>query len=111
MKDLKTKFVPISSLNRGKAIKVINDMNDSYSAVYIMKNNSPEGVLIPVDAYEEFKDFQFYQKVAERAFEYKTDDDHTVFSQEEMDKMYNISKDDLKDWEDIELEDVDGNVF
>lgn len=111
MKDLKTKFVPISSLNRGRAIQVINDMNESNSAVYIMKNNSPEAVMIPVDAYNDFQEYQFYQKVAERAFEYNKDPKQKTYSQQEIDKKYGITQKDIEDWEDIELEDMEGNVF
>ena len=104
MKDLKTKFVPISSLNRGRAIQVINDMNESNSAVYIMKNNSPEAVMIPVDAYNDFQEYQFYQRVAERAFEYKKDRMQENYTLEEIMNEAGISEEDLEKVEDIEFD-------
>lgn len=107
MKELKTKFVPISSLNRGNAINVINDMKESDCAIYIMKNNSPEAVMIPVETYYDFQEYLFYQKVQERLFEYNADSDEKKYTQEEIDEKYNITENDLEGWEDIEFEDVD----
>lgn len=104
MKELKTKFVPISSLNRGNAINVINDMKESDCAVYIMKNNSPEAVMIPVETYYDFQEYLFYQKVQERLFEYNADNDKKMYSLEDVMKESDITKEDLDSMKDVEID-------
>ena len=105
----KTDFANISDLNRGNARKVIEKVKDNTS-VYIMKNNVPEAVMVSVDVFNEIRELLLYKIVAERVAEYEANP-KDVITQEELDKELGISEADLEGWENVELEDMDGNLF
>lgn len=107
---LKTAFANISDLNRGNARKVISKVKDDNTATYIMKNNVPEAVLIPVDVFNEVQEMLLYKIVAERVAKFEANPED-VITQEELDKELGITEADLEGWENVELEDMDGNIF
>ena len=104
MTMIQTIFTPISDLNRGKAMGVIEDVKKNNCAAYIMKNNVPEAVLMPVKLFNELQDLLLYQMVEERVAKSEADPEYRTYSREEVMKEFNISEKDVKDAEDVELE-------
>ena len=106
--------VPITKFNRGQAGKIFGEVKSTNGIKIVMKNNEPEVVLLSpdrynklADAYKDMQEFKLYQKVAERI---KNDSGITYTHEEVMEKL-GLTEQDLEDWEDIELEDVEGNIF
>ena len=91
---LKTTFANISDLNRGNARKVIEKVKNN-TATYIMKNNVPEAVLIPVEIFSEVQEMLLYKIVAERVAKYEANPNKTRTTLEELMKENGITQEDL----------------
>ena len=96
--------VPISHFNRGLAGKIFDDVKHSGAKV-VMKNNSPECVLVAPEEYirlmDELEDTRLLNIAAERMAKF---DPAAVVSQEEVDAVFGFGPSDLEDTEEIEFE-------
>lgn len=57
--NYKPGFVNISDLNKDNTGKVIEKVKNDNMPVYIMENNVPEAVMIPVEVFHEIQDMLF----------------------------------------------------
>ena len=96
--------VPITLFNRGQAGTIFRDVRRSGAKV-VMKNNAPECVLLSPEEYlalmDELKDARLLALAAERMENY---DPEKLISQEEIDKKYGFTADDLSDSDEVEIE-------
>lgn len=99
----KIAFVPLTDLNRGKASKIIRDLNRLKQSVFIVKNNKPEAVMISMDEYNDYRDYLFYKEVNSRLQAYEADPS-VSYSREEIMKGSGISERDLADMPDVEFD-------
>lgn len=87
--------IPISLFNRGIAGKIFRDVKSTGTKV-VMKNNIPECVLMSPDEYvqlmEELHDARLRLLAQERMSNY---DPHALVSEEEMEKMFGITPEDV----------------
>lgn len=58
-------LVPISSLNKGQAGKVIENVKKNNDVVMIVKNNEAEAVIISVDMYNEMASYYRLRETAD----------------------------------------------
>ena len=96
--------VPISHFNRGLAGKIFNDVKHNGPKV-VIKNNAAECVLLSpteyMDLMDEVNDARLLTLAAERmAHFYKS----TLVSQEEIDKKFGFTAEDLVDADEVEIE-------
>ena len=97
-------FVPITRFNRGEASKIINEVKNE-GVKFIMKNNSPECVLISVDDYKKLLDELEDAELLAIALEREAMDDGTGHvTQEELMARYGITQADLDAIDDSEIE-------
>ncbi|MBQ6773001.1 MAG: hypothetical protein IJP48_02950 [Synergistaceae bacterium] len=104
--DEKPHIVPLSLFNEGKANEVFDEVrrtgtklvvnDDDDSAVCIIM--TPEDYMRMSDDYEDIK----LRAVAEDRW--NNFDESQLISQEEIDREFGITPEDLEGWEDIELE-------
>ena len=99
----KITFVPLTDLNRGKASKIIKEMNKLKQSVYIVKNNKPEAVMISMDEYDDYRDYLFYKEVNNRLQTYEANPSLT-YSREEIMKENGINEGDISNTEDIKFD-------
>ena len=96
--------VSISLFNRGQAGKIFDEVK-RFGAKVVIKNNTPECVLLSPEEYtklmDELEDAQLALMAEERL---KNFDPKKVISQEEIDKEFGITAEDLKGFENVELE-------
>ena len=92
-----TNTVPISQFNRGLAGQVFEEVKRSGAKV-VMKNNTPECVLLSPDEYvhimEELNDARLLALAEERMRSY---DPATLISEEEMDRRLGITEEEMAD--------------
>ena len=91
-----TKTIPISNFNKGMAGKIFKDVKDNGAKV-VIKNNSPECVLISPDEYlrliEEIENLQLSMIAKEREEKIKPDN---LLTEEEVLKQLGISNEELE---------------
>lgn len=95
--------VSISQFNRGQAGKIFEDVKQSGAKV-VMKNNVPECVLMSPESYIALLDaLEDAQQVLamERLANY---DPEKLISQEEINRKYGITQEELDAMEDVEFE-------
>ena len=96
--------VSISLFNRGQAGKIFDEVK-RFGAKVVMKNNTPECVLLSPDEYtklmDELEDAQLALMAEERLKNFNT---KTLISQEKIDKKFGITAENLKGFDDVELE-------
>lgn len=96
-------MVSFSEFNRGQAGKIFDDVKNAGSKI-VVKNNNPECVLISVDDYlkmvDEINDMRALLIAVDRMGEYDGSLKDT-FSQEEIEKMFNVNTD---DYDGVEIE-------
>lgn len=96
-------MVSFSEFNRGQAGKIFEDVKKVGKKI-VIKNNSPECVLISVKEYiemiDEINDMRALLMAVDRMGDFDGDMKHT-FSQEEIEKMFGV---DTSDCEEIEIE-------
>lgn len=96
--------VPISLFNKGLAGRIFEDVRKSGARV-VMKNNIAECVLLSpqeyVDLMEELNDSRLLSMANERMSHF---DPSSAISAKELYQELGISKEDLKDFEDVEIE-------
>lgn len=96
--------VPISSFNRGLAGKIFEDVKRTGAKV-VMKNNTPECVLMSPRDYisflDELNDARLLMLAAERMARY---DPSKTVSQEEVDREFGITPEDLEGMDEVEIE-------
>ncbi|MCF0106479.1 MAG: type II toxin-antitoxin system Phd/YefM family antitoxin [Holdemanella sp.] len=94
----------ISLFNRGLAGKIFAEVKRTGAKV-VMKNNSPEVVLLSPEEYvclmDEVNDARLLTLAAERMNHYTSD---STISMEEMNRRLGISDADLTDFEEVEFE-------
>ena len=49
-------YVPISKLGRGYVSKLIGEMNDNDSVIYVLRNNEPTAVILSMKEYNNYLD-------------------------------------------------------
>lgn len=96
--------VSISQFNRGQAGKIFEDVKQSGAKV-VMKNNVPECVLMSPESYiallDALEDAQLQVLAMERLANY---DPEKLISQEEINRKYGITQEELDAMEDVEFE-------
>ena len=96
--------VPISLFNRGQAGKIFEEVK-RFGAKVVMKNNIPECVLLSPEEYtklmDELEDAELALLAKERL---KNFDPKKVISAEKLYQELGITDEDLKGFEDVELE-------
>ena len=96
--------VSISQFNRGQAGKIFEDVKQSGAKV-VMKNNVPECVLMSPENYiallDALEDAQLQVLAMERLTNY---DPEKLISQEEINRKYGITQEELDAIEDVEFE-------
>lgn len=104
VKQISNRTVSISDFNRGLAGRIFDDVKSNGSKV-VLKNNTPECVLISPDEYsklidelEDAKDLM----LAKSRLESITEDD--IVSKEEFEKLFSISLDEVEPLSDDEIE-------
>ena len=95
--------VSITLFNRGQAGKIFNEVKKLGSRV-VMKNNSPECVLMSPEEYvalmDEVNDARLLMAATERLGKY---DPVKLISEEDFDKKYGFSAKDLEGFEEVEI--------
>ena len=99
----KIAFVPLTDLNRGKASKIISELNRQKQSVFIVKNNKPEAVMISMAEYNDYRDYLFYKEINSRLQVYEANPSLT-YSREDIMKENGISEEDLAGVEDVEFD-------
>lgn len=96
--------VSISQFNRGQAGKIFEDVKQSGAKV-VMKNNVPECVLMSPESYiallDALEDARLQVLAMERLANY---DPEKLISQEEINRKYGITQEELDAMEDVEFE-------
>ena len=96
--------VSISQFNRGQAGKIFEDVKQSGAKV-VMKNNVPECVLMSPESYiallDALEDAQLQVLAMERLANY---DPEKLISQEEINRKYGITQEELDAMEAVEFE-------
>ena len=96
--------ISISQFNRGLAGKIFDEVK-RYGAKVVMKNNSPECVLLSPEEYirllDEVNDARLLASATQRM---STFNPSTVISQEQVDQEFGFSPSDFEETDDIEFE-------
>lgn len=96
--------IPISLFNRGLAGKIFDEVK-RYGAKVVMKNNTPECVLLSPDEYirllDEINDARLLAIASQRMALFNPD---SLISQEEVDQELGFSPSDYENTDDIEFE-------
>ena len=96
--------ISISQFNRGLAGKIFDEVK-RHGAKVVMKNNSPECVLISPEEYihllDEVSDARLLTVATQRM---STSNPSTVISQEQVDQEFGFSPSDFEETDDIEFE-------
>ncbi len=96
--------VSITQFNRGQAGKIFDEVKKRGTKV-VIKNNSPECVLMSPEEYvalmDKLNDAKLLILATERMSHY---DPATLVSQEDIDKRFGITDKDLEGFEQVELE-------
>lgn len=96
--------ISISLFNRGLAGKIFEDVKSTGTKV-VMKNNTAECILMSPDEYvnlmDEINDTRLFTTAAERMEHF---DPAKVISQEEVDREFGFTFEDLKDADEVEIE-------
>lgn len=96
--------VSISNFNRGLAGKIFSDVKKTGPKI-VIKNNIPECVLLSPEEYirliDELNEAKLLAMAKERMSGY---DEKTLISQEKLDEKYGFKADDIKDYDEVELE-------
>ena len=99
-----TNTVPITQFIRGYAGKIFEEVKKSGAKV-VMKNNAAECILLSPDEYvkimDELNDMRLLAIANQRMLD---SDPATWISDEEMNKRFGISEEDLKGFEEVEIE-------
>ena len=98
------KTVPFSAFNEGKAGEIFAEVRRSGPRI-VMNDDTAECVLVPLNEYEmmtaDHDDIRLIAIADERMSHF---DRSKLISQEDFDRMFGITPEDLEGWEDIELE-------
>ncbi|WNY26467.1 hypothetical protein [Methanolapillus ohkumae] len=103
-KNLSQAFVPISEFNKGGANKIFENVND-VGMKFVFKNNQPIGVILSIEQFEEMREIIENQALlieAERRIQ--NSKGKKTITHEEMLLELGISKADLEDMDDVEIE-------
>lgn len=96
--------IPISLFNRGLAGKIFDEVK-RYGAKVVMKNNTPECVLLSPEEYiqllDEVNEARLLTLATQRMSHFNPD---TLISQEQIDKEFNFIPSDYENTDDIEFE-------
>lgn len=96
--------IPISQFNRGLAGKIFEEVK-RHGAKVVMKNNSPECVLLSPEEYihllDEVNDARLLATATQRMSAFNSS---TVISQEQVDREFGFSPTDYEETDGIEFE-------
>ena len=96
--------IPMSLFNRGLAGKIFDEVK-RYGAKVVMKNNTPECVLLSPEEYiqllDEVNEARLLTLATQRMSHFNPD---TLISQEQIDKEFNFIPSDYENTDDIEFE-------
>lgn len=102
--DVINNTISFSEFNKGQAGKIFQKVKES-GAKLVMKNNHPECVLLSPQEYLEivdnYNDLLLLLDAVERTQDI---DPSTVFTQEEVNKMFGYTDEMLKDHDEVEIE-------
>ncbi|MGF0095344.1 type II toxin-antitoxin system Phd/YefM family antitoxin [Peptoniphilus sp. SGI.035] len=104
VKELSNKTVSISEFNRGLAGRIFDDVKANGSKV-VLKNNTPECILISPDEYtkliDELEDARDLMLANARI---SSMDKSNLISQDEFEKSFNINLDEVSPLDEDEIE-------
>ena len=104
MVSMLTRIISVSDLSRGKASVMINSVAKDHEHYFVVKNNKPVAVVIPVDDYiafnETMEDMELFTIANNRMKNCSSDEE---ISHEDVLNMLDITKSDLEKTE-VELE-------
>ena len=93
--------VAISKFNRGQAGKIFGEVKKTNKSKVVIKNNEPEVIIMSPEKYdsimkdlEEYREYLFYKKVAERIKNF--DKNEKTYSREEIMEEFGISEEDIR---------------
>jgi PHD/YefM family antitoxin component YafN of YafNO toxin-antitoxin module len=84
------RIIPITRLQK-ELTQTVRELSESGEAIYILKNNNMEAVILPFDEYKHLMDL-------EEMYEYFEINDQII------ERMKNYSENENVDWEDIKSE-------
>lgn len=98
------KTIPFSMFDEGKIEEIFEEVK-RFGSVKVMKDSEEECVLVSPDEYAmitaDHDDIRLLAVAEERM---KHFDRSKLISQEEIDRMFGITPEDLEGWEEVELE-------
>jgi len=97
-------FAPVTELNRGRAMNVIQRVKDRNCATYIMRNNNPEAVIISVDLFNEIQEMLFYKSVADKIKYNESHLEQKNITADEIKSKYGITDEELSALTDVEID-------
>ena len=104
MDIIHTEFAPVTELNRGGAMNVIQCVKDKNCAMYILRNNNPEAVMISVDLFDEIQEMLIYKSVAERIKYNESHPEQKNITADEIKSKYGITDEELSALPDVEID-------
>ncbi len=97
--------VPLSAFNDGKAGEIFAEVRHSGTRLVVGDDDSPVCMIVPPETYIRMSG-EFYDRGAMAVAGERLNhiDRSRLVSEEEFDKRFGFTEEDLKGWEDIELE-------
>lgn len=97
-------LVPITQFNKGQASKIFDRLKTEQQII-VLKNNSPSAVILSPEEYERILEIEENYKLLLMANERLTNDNlKNAISEEDMLSELNLTKEDIENAEDIEIE-------
>ena len=97
--------VPFSAFDEGRARQIFAEVRHSGTKIVVNDDDSAECVLMSPEDYVRISDdYNNVRLMAVAEDRLKHFDRSKLISQEEFDRMFGITPEDLEGWEDIELE-------
>ena len=97
--------VPFSAFDEGKARQIFADVRRSGTKIVVNDDDSAECILMSPEEYLKMSDdYNDVKLMAVAEDSLSRFDRSKLISQEDFDRMFGITPEDLEGWEDIELE-------
>ena len=97
--------IPLSAFNEGRAAEIFGEVRRSGTKLVVNDDDSAACVIMSPEEYMKMSDdYNEIRLLAIAGDRMKHFDPSRLISQEELDRMFGITPEDLVGWEDIELE-------
>ena len=99
------RIVPFSAFDEGKARQIFAEVRSSGTKIVVNDDDSAECILMSPEEYLKMSDdYNDVKLMAVAEDSLSRFDRSKLISQEDFDRMFGITPEDLEGWEDIELE-------